>query len=86
MSAPKAPSEQVTDNGAIAERLGRRVARSNRLPRFFTIAQVAELLQVSTRTVRRWIDDELLVAHSPGGILRIAEADLLAFLAENRGA
>jgi excisionase family DNA binding protein len=36
------------------------------LPKFFTIEQIAELLEVSTRTVRRWIDAGLLVAHRFG--------------------
>jgi excisionase family DNA binding protein len=43
---------------------------------FFTVAEVAEHLGVSTRTtVRRWIDDELLVAHRMNGVVRISEAD-----------
>ena len=54
--------------------------------RFLTIAEVAELLQVCTRTVRRWIKSGVLPAHRIGGVVRIAEADLLAFLALRRGA
>ena len=53
---------------------------------FYTIADVAECLNVSTRTVRRWIDRRLLVAHRLGGPLRIAEADLRLFLALHRDA
>ena len=52
--------------------------------RFFTILQVAERLSVSTRTVRRWIDGEGLVAHRFGAALRIAEGDLKAFIASRR--
>jgi excisionase family DNA binding protein len=51
---------------------------------FFTIGQVADLLEVSTRTVRRWISTGLLVAHRFGGIVRISAHDLRAFLAQHR--
>jgi excisionase family DNA binding protein len=52
--------------------------------RFFTIAEVAESLHVATRTVRRWIKAGDLVAHRAGAVVRIAEADLRAFLALHR--
>jgi excisionase family DNA binding protein len=52
--------------------------------RFFTIANVAESLRVSTRTVRRWIDAGQLVVHRINGVLRIADKDLQAFLGEHR--
>jgi excisionase family DNA binding protein len=51
---------------------------------FWTIADVADRLQVASRTVRRWIDNRELVAHRIGGIVRIAESDLRAFLAQYR--
>jgi len=51
---------------------------------FLTIAEVAESLNVSTRTVRRWIDAGDLVVHRVGAIVRIAEPDLRAFLALHR--
>jgi excisionase family DNA binding protein len=54
--------------------------------KFLTIAQVAEILQVATRTVRRRIAAGELVAHRSGGVVRIAEADLRAFLAVHREA
>jgi excisionase family DNA binding protein len=50
------------------------------------IAKVAERLSVSTRTVRRWIDDGLLIAHKIRGVVLIAEDDLRAFLALHRDA
>jgi excisionase family DNA binding protein len=56
------------------------------IPKFFTIVQVAELLAVSTRTVRRWIEKDMLVGHRLGGAVRIAEDDLKAFLAVHRDA
>jgi excisionase family DNA binding protein len=54
-------------------------------PRFFSIAYVAEALSVSDRTVRRWIDRGELVAHRfGGGLVRISDPDLRAFLAIRR--
>ena len=52
--------------------------------RFFTVAAVAEILGVSTRTVRRWIKSGDLVAHHFGAAVRIAESDLKAFIARQR--
>jgi excisionase family DNA binding protein len=52
---------------------------------FFKIAAVADQLDVAGRTVRRWIDQGQLVSHRIGGVLRIADADLQAFLAAHRG-
>jgi excisionase family DNA binding protein len=51
---------------------------------FFTITEVAERLHVATRTVRRWIAADDLVVHRIGGVVRIAERDLRAFLALHR--
>ncbi|MGO8920871.1 MAG: helix-turn-helix domain-containing protein [Stellaceae bacterium] len=55
-----------------------------KLPRFLSIEGVAQLLGVSTKTVRRWIDDKLLPAHRLGRQLRISEPDLAAFIARSR--
>jgi excisionase family DNA binding protein len=52
--------------------------------KFFTIAEVAEMLRVATRTVRRRIASGELTAHRFGGAVRIAEGDLRAFLALHR--
>lgn len=57
------------------------IARSSK---FFTIAEVAESLNISTRTVRRWIKRGELVSHRFGAAVRIAETDLRAFLAQHR--
>ena len=51
---------------------------------FFTINEVAERLHVATRTVRRWIEADDLIVHRIGGVVRIAERDLRAFLALHR--
>jgi excisionase family DNA binding protein len=54
--------------------------------RFFTIAEVAERVHVAPRTVRRWIKAGHLVVHRIGGVVRIAQRDLRAFLALHREA
>ena len=51
------------------------------LARFYTIAQVAELLAISERSVRRWIATGELVAHKFGRGVRISETELKTFLA-----
>jgi excisionase family DNA binding protein len=53
---------------------------------FFAIADVAARLDVCERTVRRWIKSRALPVHRIGGLLRISEADLAAFLALRREA
>ena len=40
--------------------------------KFYTIEQIAEFVEVSTRTVRRWIKRKLLVAHRMNGLLRVS--------------
>ena len=58
--------------------------RHHGLPKCYAITSVAEALDVSTRTVRRWIANGDLVVHRVGGVVRIGEADLRAFLALHR--
>ncbi len=58
--------------------------RGSGLPKYYTIKAVAEAVDVSPRTVRRWIANGDLVAHRMGGVVRISEADLRAFLAAQR--
>jgi excisionase family DNA binding protein len=53
---------------------------------FLTIREVAERLNVATRTVRRWIDLGLLPVHRFGRTVRISGSDLAAFLATHRAA
>jgi excisionase family DNA binding protein len=52
--------------------------------KFYTIQQIADCVESSTRSVRRWIDEGLLIAHKINGLVRISEADLQAFLAAHR--
>ncbi len=57
---------------------------ANSLPRYHAIKTVTDALDVSTRTVRRWIATGDLTVHRVNGVVRIAEADLRAFLALHR--
>ena len=57
---------------------------SNRLPRLHTVQSTAAYASVSTKTVRRWLAAGVLPFHRLGRQIRIAEADLLAFLAAHR--
>lgn len=55
-----------------------------RLPKYYAIKAVAEALDVSSRTVRRWIARRELAVHRVDGVIRIAEGDLKIFLALHR--
>jgi excisionase family DNA binding protein len=55
------------------------------LRKFYTIEEVVESLDVSPRTVSRWIASGELIAHRFGRSVRIADDDLRAFLAQRRG-
>jgi excisionase family DNA binding protein len=81
-SRTQPPCDRGTEAALFGNVRGRR-QRDNQI-RFFTISEVAERLHVSARTVRRWIEAGDLVAHRIGGIVRIAESDLRAFLALHR--
>ena len=52
--------------------------------RLLTVNEVAELLQVSSKTVRRWIERQELRTHRLGRQLRVAEEDLATFLGRRR--
>jgi excisionase family DNA binding protein len=53
-------------------------------PQLLTVAQAAALLQVSERTIRRWIDGEKIpYLELPGGGYRIPQGALLASLRGN---
>ena len=55
------------------------------LRRFYSTREVAELLDVSSRSVSRFIATGELIAHWFGRSVRIADDDLRAFLAQRRG-
>ena len=52
--------------------------------KFYTIKHIAQFVEVSTRTVRRWIKNGLLVAHRVNGVVRVSETDFQVFLAAHR--
>jgi excisionase family DNA binding protein len=81
-SRTQPPSNSDTEVAPFGHAHGRR-HRDNQI-NFCTIAEVAERLHVSGRTVRRWVEAGDLVVHRVGGIVRIAEADFRAFLALHR--
>jgi excisionase family DNA binding protein len=55
-------------------------ATANPPQRLLTIKDVADILQVSDKTVRRWIDAGDLVAHRVGRQLRVSQGDLETFI------
>ncbi len=57
---------------------------ANGLPKYHAISTVAEALDISPRTVRRWIKNGDLIATRVRGVVRIADNDLRAFLAVHR--
>ena len=85
--AGDAAGQKATDHlgGSITSKNSHHSRRdgANRMS-FYTIANIAESLSVSMRTVRRWIDAGELIAHRFNGVLRISDADLHAFLARHR--
>jgi len=54
------------------------------LPQYYSIKAVAEALDLSPRTIRRWIANGNLAVHRVGVVVRIADGDLRAFLALHR--
>jgi excisionase family DNA binding protein len=59
--------------------------KSPTLPKFYTIQEISDALDVSPRTVSRWIDSHELIAHGLGRLVRVADDDLRIFLARRRG-
>lgn len=82
-SRTQLPSDSDTEAAAFSHVRGRR-HRGNGLPKYYAIKAVAEALEVSPRTIRRWIANGDLVVHRVEGVVRIAEGDLRAFLALHR--
>jgi excisionase family DNA binding protein len=82
------PSGGDTETGRLERqgRDGRRHRSRIGVPRYHTIKAVAEAIEVSSRTVRRWIENDDLVATRIHGVVRVADDDLRAFLALHRDA
>lgn len=51
---------------------------------FWTIKDIAEHLDVSERSVHRWIDTGDLVVCRFGRLVRVADSDFRSFLAQHR--
>jgi excisionase family DNA binding protein len=51
---------------------------------YYTLKDIAERLQVSYRTVFRWVHAGRLPAYKFGSDWRVKESDLLAFIEEHR--
>ena len=60
------------------------MAKPAKSAQHLTVGDIAERLQVSTKTVRRWIEGRELSTHRLGRQLRVSEDDLAAFLAQRR--
>jgi excisionase family DNA binding protein len=52
--------------------------------RMLTVDAVAEHLDVSTKSVRRWVASGALVAHRMGRLLRVSPDNLRSFLNKQR--
>ena len=61
------------------------MTKTTRIPRMLAVTDIAEMMRVSTRTVRRWIDRGDLRVHRLGRQVRVSEEDLAAFLNQRRG-
>jgi len=59
--------------------------KPTRLIPLHNVATTAQLLGISTKTVRRLITAGSLVAHRVGRSVRISDTDLRAFLSQQRG-
>lgn len=55
------------------------------ISQFFTIPDIAKELQVSEKSVRRWVKAGELIAHRVGNQIRIAPDDYTLFLRQRRG-
>ena len=57
-----------------------------RLPRLYTVDEVASYLRMSSKSVRRFITRGDLQSQRAGTSIRVSEADLVAFLSRRSGA
>ncbi len=60
------------------------IASKRTPPTLYTVAEIGELLKVSTKTVRRWIEAGDLTVHRLGRQIRISEPDLFSFIRQRR--
>jgi len=86
MSAHRKRSENDASSSRGGPRQSGQIRNQRAMPpqRYLTIQGVADQLDVSARTVRRWIESGDLVAHDFGRLVRVGENDLGAFVATRR--
>jgi excisionase family DNA binding protein len=58
--------------------------KKNKSEAYWTVGEIAEHLNVSARTVWRWIANRKLIDHRIGGVVRISPEDLAVFLSARR--
>jgi excisionase family DNA binding protein len=78
----RAPDSPRRDCAQIS--VGRRHGMRKPFGRLRTIDEIAEILNVSSRTVRRLIDSGALPVHRIGRSVRISDADIAQLLAASR--
>jgi excisionase family DNA binding protein len=61
-----------------------RAVSAARVPKLLDVVEVATLLDVSEKTIRRWISAGRLPMHRIGRLVRVSDADLAAFIADAR--
>ena len=54
------------------------------MPRLLVVTDVADRLNVSIKSVRRWITCNELHSHRFRQVVRVSEDDLAAFISKNR--
>ena len=72
------PSHRDMEAAVSGPARGRRHSGTG-LPKYYAFKAVAEAVDVSPRTVRRWIANGDLIVHRVQGVVRVAEADLRSF-------
>ena len=81
---PTSPASQETNAAPKRRATPPRPVTAARLPRLLAVTDVAQRLQVSSKTARRWIERRDLRTHRLGRQLRVPEEDLVAFLSQRR--
>lgn len=56
--------------------------QSDQAPTYLTVAEAAEMMRVSDRTIYRWIREKRLKCFRVGNVTRIEEKDMQAFIEE----
>lgn len=56
--------------------------QSDQSPTYLTVAEAAEMMRVSDRTIYRWIREKRLKCFRVGNVTRIEEKDMHAFIEE----